>query len=233
MQSSWVLPKLETVETQKRSKITTFDLKVFSCSKEWGHITPSWHNHLPWIHEGEQRMQILERHPLEEHDRVLMLRHFAEDFEKVRAACRQNDTVSGKHPSLRAEDHISEGVMPPQILYHCSKVLLVIIPPQNKFFSCHSLFALLSLFKSLGDGLGIPSSHSKGSAKSDIHHKLTQLEITCFFTIMYNRLSCKKVKKKVTKDPFISPQVQRKFYRSLRRKNSQNHTKPYWILKNA
>jgi hypothetical protein len=50
---------------------------------------------------------------LEEHDRMLVLRHFAEDFKKIGTTSRKNNTVSGEHPPLRAKDNICEGVMSP------------------------------------------------------------------------------------------------------------------------
>lgn len=87
-------------------------------------------------------MQILERHSLEKDNRMLVLRHFAEDFKKVRAAGGEDDSVSREDPPLRAKDNIGEGVVPPKVLHHSSKVLLVVVPPQDKFFSRHPLFAL-------------------------------------------------------------------------------------------
>lgn len=45
-------------------------------------------------------MKILERYPLQEDNRVLVLRHFAENFEEIGAARRQDDTVSGEDPAF-------------------------------------------------------------------------------------------------------------------------------------
>ena len=82
-------------------------------------------------------MEILEWHSLKKHNRMLVLRHFTKNLQKIRTAGRQDNTVSGEHPALRTEDDVSERVMPPQVLDHCGEILLVIVPPQHKLFGCH------------------------------------------------------------------------------------------------